>query len=205
MTNKLLAFDTSSEILSIAIFDGERKIAAFESSGFVRHSSILLPSIEKLLKENKIKPDEIDVMAVGLGPGSFTGLRVGVTAAKILGYALKKKVVGVSSLDAIAFGMPDVEGVFTLAVDARRGKWYTAAYEKKNGGFSVVRKLRLNKGGEFLDEKNVIRAGDGTPFHPNAECVARLGMEQIKKKEFIDPFRLEPLYLYPRDCNVTKR
>ena len=202
---KILSFDTSGEILSIAVFDDEKKMASFESSGFVRHSSILLASIQKLLAGKKIKPGQIDVIAVGLGPGSFTGLRVGVTAAKVLAYALKKKIVGVSSLDAVASGMADAEGVFTLALDARRQKYYIAVYQRKAGHLLKVRKLKLEDEKKLTREKNVIKTGDGTRLHPKAEFIARLALEDIKRNKFTDPFQLEPVYLYPRDCNVTKK
>ncbi|HXV19225.1 MAG TPA: tRNA (adenosine(37)-N6)-threonylcarbamoyltransferase complex dimerization subunit type 1 TsaB, partial [Candidatus Omnitrophota bacterium] len=119
---KFLAFDSSSDVLSVGLFDGERRIALSEDPGFARHSSELAPRIEKLLRSKKIRLSELGGIAVGVGPGSFTGLRVGVTAAKVLAFALGKKIAGVSSLEAAARSPRVPDGRVAVHLDARRGR-----------------------------------------------------------------------------------
>ena len=224
---KLLAYDTSSEILTAAVFDGTKKIAELESPSFTRHSSVLVPSLEKLLKEHGMILEQIEVLAVGLGPGSFTWLRVGITAAKIFSYACSIKIVGVSSLEAMALGARGFDGEIAVILDAKKEKLYTALFEVRNNGLRVVQSPRLMKIGALL--KGVKRprlfVGDGVKIYreeilktdqcriaeaaefttPRASHIAERAMELAKKKKWIDPFGLEPLYLHPRDCNVTKK
>src|SRR3989338_8626019 len=118
---KILAFDTSSSRLSAAIYDGARQLVLSESDEPVRHSETLAPVLQKILKQAHVSPAKIDCIVVGLGPGSFTGLRIAVTTAKVLAYALKAKLIGVSSLEAAArsFGR---DGEFAVMFDAKKSQ-----------------------------------------------------------------------------------
>ena len=98
----ILAYDSSGPRLSAALYKDDKKLVVIDSEAGVRHSTVLVPMIEKLLKKAHLTLQSVNIIAVGVGPGSFTGLRVGVATAKILGYVLKIKIVGVSSLEAIA-------------------------------------------------------------------------------------------------------
>src|SRR5262245_61385568 len=125
---RILSFDTSAEVLVAAVFDGTKKIAAFESDASAgRHSEFLIPELQKLLRAARTDLHKLDLIAVGLGPGSFTGLRVGVTAAKILAFSTRAKVIGVSSLEGAARELAR-DGVVAVTRDARKSQVYAAVY-----------------------------------------------------------------------------
>src|SRR5512135_1749772 len=101
-TMTILAIDTSTDYLSLAVTRDGKTAARFHRRSAMRHSSLLVPMIDKILKKAKVKLKAVDCFAISIGPGSFTGLRIGVTTVKGLAYALKKPVVTVPTLDAIA-------------------------------------------------------------------------------------------------------
>ncbi len=180
--------------MSVALYENEKKLGELSSDAGARHSNVLVPMIKKLLKKSRIKLSEIDVLAVGLGPGSFTGLRVGIATAKVLGYVLKKKIVGVSSLEAIAREALDGRSArVAVALDARKSKVYGAVYEQHGEKFRTVVKPALFDAKKF----------SGVSAVPKISRIAEGALALARQKKFIDPFYLEPLYLYPRDCNVT--
>ena len=191
---KLLAYDCSGPSLTAALYDGEKKLAEWGSEPGARHATVLVPAIKKLLKKSCLKLSDIDVFAVGVGPGSFTGLRVGIATAKVLGYVLKKKIVGVSSLEAVARESLDgKDGRVSVALDARRSQVYGAVYERRGEKMRVIRKPAL------MDAKKF----QGVSGTPKASRIVEAALAMVREKKFIDPFRLEPLYLHPKDCNVT--
>ena len=201
---KVLAYDTSGPRLSVALQANGKILGESVSEAGVRHSDVLMPMIEALLKECRTKMDTIDVLAVGLGPGSFTGLRVGIATAKVLGYVLKKKIVGVSSLEAAAHAaMRGTQGRAAVLKDARRSRVYGAVYEMGKHGMKTLFSPSLLLQQEFLDKAQgaVLVRADEAPS--GASEVAAAALSKISRKKFIDPFKLEPLYLHARDCNVT--
>lgn len=200
---KILAFDTSSSRLSAGVYDGARPLALYESDGPARHSEILVPVLEKILKQARLSPAKIDCIAVGLGPGSFTGLRIAVTTAKVLAYALKTKLIGVSSLE-VAARMRKEEGKFAVLVDAKKSQVYAAVYERKAGCFKVVRKPALAIREDFL--KRLGKGVEALEFlPPSATGLAEAAGERIREKKWDEPLSLEPLYLHPKDCNVNPK
>ncbi len=209
----LLSFDTSTDALSIAISKDGSILKESHTISPVRHSSALIPAIEKILREAKIRIDAVDVIAVGLGPGSFTGIRVGVVTAKMLAVALNINIVGVSSLEAIARSFLSAQDPkVAVMLDARKSKAYTAAYTLKNSRVSVVAKPALkldSERGSFI-QKGFKVVGDlpgsmshGEEFKPNARFIAEAGYDLAIQKKFTSPAKLNPDYLHPRDCNVT--
>ena len=200
----LLAYDSSGPTLSGAVYRDGKKLAGLHSEPGVRHSTVLVPMIGELLKKARLKLKDVDVIAVGVGPGSFTGLRVGIATAKILGYVLKKKIVGVSSLEALARTVSAGKNIrIAVALDARKGQVYGAMYERIGDRFKMTMKPSL------LDEKK-FRArcakADVTARENEVSSISGLAegaLSRIRGKKFIDAFRLEPLYLHPKDCNVT--
>jgi tRNA threonylcarbamoyladenosine biosynthesis protein TsaB len=201
----LLSFDTSTDALSIAVSKDGTILKESHTISAVRHSSALIPAIEKILRDAKIRIEDVDVIAVGLGPGSFTGIRVGVVTAKMLAVALKIKIVGVSSLEAIARAFLSAQDPkVAVMLDARKSKAYTAAYELKNGRIRSVVKPALKLGSEstLFIKKGFKVVGD-EETKPNARFIAEAGHDLAKQKKFTSPNKLDPEYLHPRDCNVT--
>ena len=200
----LLAYDTSAVCLSIALYKGSQKINELDSEPGARHATVLAPMIQKLLKKSRIKLSDVDVVAVGIGPGSFTGLRVGIATAKILGYVLKKKIVGVTSLEAIAReALTGEDARIAVALDARRSRVYGAVYEQRGDKFKVIQTPALFEEKKFQEISASADRLIGKNEAPRASGIAAAAFSMIQNKTFINPLRLEPLYLQPRDCNVT--
>lgn len=220
---KLLAFDTSSEVLSVALFDGEKLLGETRAGAFVRHSASLTPALEAVLKAHRVKPSALDAVAVGLGPGSFTGLRVGIATAQVFAYAVGCRLAGVPSPAAIASSAP--AGDVVVLQDAKRGKLYVAVYRSGPDGLRELRAPFIATLEEALavHEGPALFTGDGALAHrdaieraggraetdpgrtfPSAAAVGRLAMKGLAraKKGSARPV-LSPLYLYPKDCNVT--
>ena len=126
---KILGIDTSTPIGSIALIDGDTLVAEHTLNIVQAHSSRLMPAIDTVLKWSDITADDLDGCAVGIGPGSFTGIRIGVATIKSLCYALDKQIVGVSTLEAIAYNLRWTNGVICPLLDARRSEVYGAIFE----------------------------------------------------------------------------
>ena len=133
----ILGADTSTASLSVSLIDDKKALAEYNSIGTLKHSSLLIPMIEKALKKARRKIEEIDLFSVGIGPGSFTGLRVGVTAIKSLAIALDKPIIGVPTMDAIAYNglaylkrvkTPDKPVKICPVLDAKKKQVYACIY-----------------------------------------------------------------------------
>lgn len=125
---KILGIDTSTPIGSVALIDGETLVAEHTLNIVQAHSSRLMPAIDTVLKWGDITAAELDGCAVGTGPGSFTGIRIGIATIKSLCYALDKPIVGVSTLEAIAYNLRWNEGLICPILDARRNEVYGAIF-----------------------------------------------------------------------------
>jgi len=219
----ILAIDTSTDYLSLAILKGDKVTAKFHKKADRRHSILLVPTIEKILKKAKLNIGKVDCFAISIGPGSFTGLRIGVTVIKGLAYALKKPIVGVPTLDVIADNAKNFEGIICPVLDARKNKVYACLYKSDGKIIKRISKYLLLPLDELLRKLSkydkVTFLGDVTEdwpafasnkqtaqcfgWHPKAETVARLGLEYFKKKKFVKPEDLEPMYLYSNECDIT--
>lgn len=129
---KILAFDTSNLVLSVAICEDEKTIATFNSSEKKTHSVTLLPAIKKLLVENNLEVKDIEKIVVAQGPGSFTGIRIAVTTAKMLAWTLNIPLVGISSLALIASNITDKTSYIIPYFDARRSNVFAGIYKWEN-------------------------------------------------------------------------
>ena len=125
---KILGIDTSTPIGSVALIDGESLVAEHTLNIVKAHSSRLMPAIDTVLKWGDITAEELDGCAVGIGPGSFTGIRIGIATIKSLCYALDKPIIGVSTLEAIAYNLRWTEGFICPILDARRNESYGAIF-----------------------------------------------------------------------------
>ena len=125
---RILAFESSAKAASVALLeDGVLAAERFVNNGKT-HSATLMPMAEGLLRDCGTDPAELDYIAVAKGPGSFTGVRIGVSAAKGLGWAAEKPLLGVSTLEAMAFQMRHLSGVICPVMDARRAQVYNALF-----------------------------------------------------------------------------
>ena len=207
-----MAIDTSTDYLSLAVLDNGKVLAKFHQKTSMRHSILLVPTIDKMLKRARLKVKDIDCFAISIGPGSFTGLRIGVTVIKGLAYALKKPVVAVPTLDVIAWNAQNFKGMICPVLDARKNKVYACIYRSDENAVKKISKYLLLPLEELLKKirkyDKVIFLGDTKDnnfkkdWHPKAEVVARLALEDFKKKRFVKPEELEPLYLYSKECDI---
>lgn len=155
-SGRWLALDTSTSAMTVAVLEGERLLGERNSRAERNHSMYLLPTIHELLAELQLRLADLDGFAVGRGPGSYTGVRIGITVAKTMAWALKQPVIGVSSLEAMALGaaesmagtereaqvredsQPGPSWIVPL-MDARRGQVYTALFASGSGRWSRIR------------------------------------------------------------------
>jgi len=222
---KILGIDTSTNTLSIAVLDGNRIVAQCNKDFKRRASDALIPTVKSVLKKADVGLGAIDAFAVGLGPGSFTGLRVGVSAVKGLSFATEKPILGVPSLDVVAFNaLPCTQYVCPL-IDARQNKIYACIYKPDAGGLKKISRYlltdissllqRINKPTMFLGDavslyRDVIEKKLGKKaffkehnrWYPRAQNVALLAKERYNTLEKVNPKNVTPLYLYPKECQI---
>lgn len=224
---KILAIDTSTKFLSLALADDEKILASFHRNLEQQHCAKLIPEIDKLLKKAKVKLKNIDCFAISKGPGSFTGLRIGAATVKGLALATKKPMVGVPTLDVMAYNIKKNSCFIAPIVDAKRGNVYATLYSFACSKLKRHTKYLVLPIGEFLNyvKDETIFLGDGiVPYkniikdklkkkakfakekewYPRAAVVAKLAFELIKRKKFEDPDKFTPLYLYPKDVQCRR-
>lgn len=134
----ILAIDTSNQVLGVSLLKGEQVIGELMTNLSKNHSVRLMPAIEKLMKEVSMNPEDLDKIIVAKGPGSYTGVRIGVSTAKTMAWALNIPVVGVSSLEVLSYQGRFFDGVICPFFDARRGLVYTGLYQWKNNRLEPV-------------------------------------------------------------------
>ncbi len=134
---KILALDSTAEVCTAALCDDKRLIAEITINTGNTHSETLLPAVEQLLKMSGETVDDVDVFACSTGPGSFTGVRIGVATVKGLAYGKNKPCVSVSTLEALAYNLRGFSGIICPVMNARRSQVYNALFECRDG--SLVR------------------------------------------------------------------
>jgi len=203
----LLAFDTATPFVTVALHDGERVVASYRSGEAMRHGELLAPGITAVLDEAWVMRSDVTAIAVGVGPGPFTGLRVGLVTARTLALALSVPVYGVCSLDVLAAEAVDagaVDGPFLVATDARRKEVYWASYDAEGhrlAGPEVARPADVatelpvvGRGALLYPEAFPHPVG---PADPAAGTLAAVVTDE--RAELLDP---EPLYLRRPDATM---
>ncbi|MFZ0370084.1 MAG: tRNA (adenosine(37)-N6)-threonylcarbamoyltransferase complex dimerization subunit type 1 TsaB [Halobacillus sp.] len=127
----ILSIDTSNYVMGVAVVKNGTVIGEYTTNIKKNHSIRLMPAIDHLMKETNTRPEELDRIAVAQGPGSYTGVRIGLTTAKTMAWALDIPVVGVSSLEAVAGQGLFFDGYLCPFFDARRGRVYTGLYNNR--------------------------------------------------------------------------
>jgi tRNA threonylcarbamoyladenosine biosynthesis protein TsaB len=201
----LLAFDTATPLVTVALHDGDDVVLELVSERPLQHGEQLAPLIDRALRETGLVRQDLTAIGVGVGPGPFTGLRVGLVTARTLGYVLEVPVYGVCTLDVLAVEAVEgraVSGEFVVATDARRREVYLASYDADGGrrdGPVVGKPAELTtqlpvvgEGGDLYPDSFPHRSG---PARPSAGWLARVIAEE--RAELYDP---EPLYLRRPDA-----
>lgn len=135
---KALAIDTTNNVLGIAIVDEESVIGEYITNLKKNHSVRAMPAIERLLHDCDLTPKDLDKVIVATGPGSYTGVRIGVSIAKTMAWALQIPIVGISSLEILAANGHFFDGLISPIFDARRGQVYTGLYEFSKGELMTI-------------------------------------------------------------------
>ncbi len=158
--------DSSAQSASVSLCDGEKQIAGMTLDNGNKHSETLLPMAEDIFRHTGLSADNVDLFAVTVGPGSFTGVRIGVSLVKGMAFGKNKPCVGVSSLESLAFNMIGTDGVVCSLIDARHEQYYNAFFRVKSGTLTrlcpdriITLKDLANELADF-DEK-VCLVGDG--------------------------------------------
>ena len=161
-----LAFESSAKAASVALCDGDRLISQYTQCSALTHSRTLLPMAEDMLKNAELTLKDVGLIAVAHGPGSFTGIRIGVSTVKGLAWALEAKCVGVSTLEAMAWHGVAAGGLVCPVMDARRAQVYNALFEIVDGKPVRLTKDRAISLAELADElktlgRDAFLVGDG--------------------------------------------
>lgn len=165
---KILAIDSSTAKATVALYDSGRIAGKIEISDSKTHSETLVPMIQQVLQETGVAPSAVDYYAASIGPGSFTGLRIGVVTIKSIAMAVEKPCVAVPTLDALAYNVREFEGLICALIDARNDQVFTAVYE----GDTLLTDYMAKSVSELAEDlrrlacgKPVILVGDGAEKH----------------------------------------
>jgi tRNA threonylcarbamoyladenosine biosynthesis protein TsaB len=220
-----LGIETATQQVSVALGGHEGVIGLVELARGRRHAETLVPAIDFLCSQADIGLDEIGLVAVDIGPGLFTGMRVGLATAKALAQALRVPMIGISSLDLLAFPHRRSDRVVVPVVDARKGEVFYAMYRQVPGGLQQVAPPRaapvdelvadllarsqetLCVGDGALRYRNEIRDGYHCEFadeaHPSAAPLVQLAHARALREEWSNPSEIHPLYLRPPDAEIN--
>ena len=223
----ILALDTATMVSSVAIASPDKLLAEVTLQTKLTHSEVLMPHVQQVLAMTNIKKTELDAIAVSVGPGSFTGLRIGLAAAKSMAYALGIPIVGVSTLEAMAWHYP-VPGIYTLCVlDAQKGDVYAGLYSWQQEAVHLVKPVEVMPFAEVIDfcqtlDRPVVIIGDiaqkkqaliraagsniiaAQPhmIMPRAANVAMLAQQKLAAGRTDEVMTLEPLYIRRSEAEV---
>jgi tRNA threonylcarbamoyladenosine biosynthesis protein TsaB len=211
---KILAIETTERIATLALAEGEDVVAEQRLDGPQRSAQSVAPGIARIIERTGWTPDDVDLVAVTVGPGSFTGLRVGVTTAKAFAYSVGAEVLGLDTLETIADGLPANESRVAVAIDAQRGQVAAATFTRAEDGFfkpdgptrlldtdvwlaELPRDIAV--AGPILKKPAVripetVRVVDAEFWSPMAAGVARLAARHYAAGRRDDLWKLAPVY-----------
>lgn len=222
----LLGIDTATTRVSVAIADGGTVLGDVSLAGGRRHAEQLAPAIRYLCDELDVSLDQLAAIAVDVGPGLFTGLRVGVTTAKVMAQALRVPVVGIPSLDLVAYPLRHANRLVVAVLDARRREVFSASYRPVPGGVQRVSDYEVRAPAELVAElesgtDELLLAGDGVLAYrdafssldhaelagashasPSASALVELAAARVEREDFQSPSELRPLYLRTSDAEI---
>jgi tRNA threonylcarbamoyladenosine biosynthesis protein TsaB len=223
----ILGIDTATPQVSVAIGGHEGVLAGIQVSRGKRHAENLTPAIQFACNQAQLALRDMSVVAVDLGPGLFTGLRVGVAAAKSIAHALRVPMIGVSSLDLVAFPVRFTNRLIVATVDARRGEVFYAFYRQVPGGIQRLSDHEVGSPDDLASEllasgEDCLLVGDGAlryrevfdglnkveivgeeMQYPAASSLVMLAHAQALREEFVKPWELKPIYLRKPDAEIN--
>ena len=221
----VLGIETATSQVGCALGGHEGVLASFHAARGRRHAEILTPAIAFICEQAEIDLREVGVVAVDVGPGLFTGLRVGVATAKALAQALRVPMVGLSSLDLLAYRQRGTRRLIAAVIDARRGEVFSAFYRQVPGGMQRLGEHQLGTPDDLAGEllaagEECLLVGDGAvryaaafsgvkraegaslgDAHPSAAALVELAQPRVQREEFVQPWELEPIYLRQADAD----
>jgi tRNA threonylcarbamoyladenosine biosynthesis protein TsaB len=215
MTN-ILAIETATSSCSVALRINN-SVVVFEEVGNNIHSQVLLSMIERLLSQASLAPSELDAVAVGQGPGSFTGLRIGVGVGQGLAYGANCPMIGVSSLDALAL-QAQGDGVVFAGTDARMGEVYWCGYHKNGAHVSRIGDLKVGAPktiqvqasmsevslvgnawseywGDLHEELLKVSLHQDQVIYPSAGALLLLAEEKYEAQDWVSAIEFSPIYV----------
>ncbi len=218
---KILAFDSTAKVASVAVCDGEKLLAHYTVDNGLTQSELLLPMAEDMLKELKLTFSDIELYAASVGPGSFTGVRIGTALIKGLAFGKGTPCAEVSTLAALAYNLEGIKGIIVPLMDARRGQVYTAIFRSGDSGIERLSNddaVSITSLAEMLKEyegETVYLCGDGysvakkgldalgvktenTPallINESAASVARVAYLNYQKGLYTTDREVKPTYL----------
>lgn len=225
----VLGLDSSTTVATVSVATEDKVLGEYSIDDKNTHSQKLMVMVENLLEGLNLDIADMDFFAVSKGPGSFTGLRIGLATAKSFAYALDKKLVGVSSLLVMANNHKYFEGLVVPMMDARNKRVFTAAFRAESGEFSEVVKedaMELDSLFSLLDSTDgrIMFTGDGSRVYrgeieerfgdrvifsdshlntPRASSLCMIALEKYSSGEFEDHFTMKPEYL--RDSQAEQQ
>ncbi|MEG0292306.1 MAG: tRNA (adenosine(37)-N6)-threonylcarbamoyltransferase complex dimerization subunit type 1 TsaB [Anaerovoracaceae bacterium] len=220
----VLGIETTGPYCSVALIDKNGTIKYKESKDRLNHLKALTPMIDELLKENQLTFGDLDAIAVSEGPGSFTGIRIGVSTGRALSQVTGVKLIGVPTLQAFGYSLEDFEGIVCPILDARRNQVYAGAYQEyaqivKGAPYMLEEFLQavFEASFEYPRGTEIVFIGDGTnsygdaildfagakglnikvmrDTYQDAKAVASLGKDFLERGMTVDYDKLEPKYM----------
>lgn len=224
---KILAVDTATKTCSVALIDGEIPLAEITLAKNQTHSKHLMVMIESVIALSDQRISDIDCFAVTKGPGSFTGLRIGISTVKGLSLALEKSIVGVSTLDALAFQFSFSSLLICPLMDARKGEVYFSKYRSTDGQLKKECEEQVVSPEKVVSNINepCLFIGDGASTYRDiistelgelaeftqpidhiirATSVASLGLQKLIRNEVEDVATFVPVYLRKSDAEINR-
>jgi tRNA threonylcarbamoyladenosine biosynthesis protein TsaB len=223
----ILGIETATEQVSVAIGGHEGVLGLFEVCRGRRHAETLTPAIDFLCRQADIELSEFSVVAVDIGPGLFTGMRVGLAAGKALAHALRVPMIGMSSLDLLAFPLRHTDRTIAAVIDARRGEVFYALYRPVPGGVQRVTEPRCGRVDDFIGDvmprgHELVCVGDGALRYrdeiegelrcdvaeqflsrPSAAPLVQLAHARALREEWVNPWEIQPMYLRLPDAQIN--
>lgn len=187
----ILAIETTGPLASVALINEKQQIWEEHSQRKLSHLQNLIPMVANLLEKCELQIGDVTHIAVSEGPGSFTGIRIGVATAKALAQALDLQVIAVPTLKSFAWNVPDFDGLFCPIFDARREQVYAAAYYwkdgvclqgVKDGAYGIGEFLALVEAFDFNHEIRIMMLGDGTNIYSDVVEAWKLSTNRISPK-----------------------